>query len=356
MLSFRAERKITELLDPRRQFAPSRIESEIRYDPLTGETARICHVAGVTPQAQDLREQLQATRADCPFCEPRALEVTPRFLPDMLQGFQAAGSSVADGRLVRGQARLFPNLFPYDEVSALVVVSRAHAMDAQAMHAGLVADAIILARDFFRHVRQGTPHQEDAHSLLTWNYLPASGSSQLHPHIQVALTRHPGNRLVRELRAQGDYLATHGRAYADDLLAAERDGPRWITQDDAASWLVPFAPTGVLGDACAVFHRGASVEELDDSDIVGFASTLVKLIACFARQGLPSFNLSFFSDAPTEASGRHRLVARLLPRLFLNNALHVCDASYLQLLLQEAFCMRIPEELAQQLRDGLSGR
>ena len=37
--------------------------------------------------------------------------------------------------------------------------------------------------------------------------------------------------------------------------------------DDAAAWLVPYAPTGVMGDALALFPGKSSVVDLSDADI-----------------------------------------------------------------------------------------
>lgn len=358
---FKLEKKLSKLLDPRQQFAYAEIESEIRYDPLTRDTARICHFAGIVPQSEDLGALLEATRAHCPFCEQQVARITPKFTPEFLRGLPGAdaaatddtGSQVRDGRLVRGEATLFPNLFPYDEISAIAVISRAHAWDAQAMPAQAIADVVMLARDFFIHARQTSDTLAAAYGLLTWNYLPASGGSQLHPHMQVALSQHPGNRLARELKAESAYQAATGSTYAGDLVQAERDGARWLMEDAAAAWLVPFAPLGVLGDVMAVFHQKSAIEDLNDAEIAEFSVSLTRMISYFAKNGLSSFNLSFFPDAPTEASGRHRLTARLLPRFYLNNTLHVSDSSYLQLLLQEAFCMRFPEVLAEQMRKAL---
>ena len=45
-IAFRSEKKQTVLLDPRQDFARAGIESEIRFDPLTGDSARICHFTG----------------------------------------------------------------------------------------------------------------------------------------------------------------------------------------------------------------------------------------------------------------------------------------------------------------------
>ena len=90
------------------------------------------------------------TRAGCPFCPEQVNRVTPRFAPEFLQDFDAAGSSAIDGRLQRGEATLFPNLFPYDDISAIAVMSQAHTLPSP-LPTAVVADAVKLARDFFAH-------------------------------------------------------------------------------------------------------------------------------------------------------------------------------------------------------------
>lgn len=357
-IGFRSEKKLTALLDPRHDFALAEIESEIRFDPLTGDTARLCHFTGMVPQWPDMVALAASTHAGCPFCSERVNRVTPRFPEAFLAGFapqsSTAGSRVSDGRLQRGEATLFPNLFPYDDISAIAVLSDAHYLAPQSIPVVIVADAIKLVRDFFDHCVRRQLTAADAYGLLTWNYLPASGGSQIHPHMQVALTQHPGNRLARELVAESAYLQQHGRSYAADLLDVERGGARWLLADAAAAWLVPYAPTGVMGDVQAYFPGKRRLSDLSDAEIDAFALSLIRIVSAFSRQGLGSFNLTFFPDHASNDSSRHWLSARLLPRLYLNNALHVSDASYLQLLLQESFCMRAPEAVAQQLRTALS--
>jgi len=109
-LEFRATRKRARIHDPRRDFALTEIESEVRYDPLTGDSARICHFAYPKRERPDLSPMIEATRAACPFCPESVERVTPRYPDELLPG----------GRLRRGEALLVPNLFPYDDVSAIV--------------------------------------------------------------------------------------------------------------------------------------------------------------------------------------------------------------------------------------------
>ena len=115
-IRFHVEKKIARLHDPRRNFELSEIESEVRYDPLTRDTARICHFALPQRELPDLSALIESTRGSCPFCPPVLERVTPRYPDALLSG----------GRMRRGEAVLVPNLFPYDDVSAILIVSRAH--------------------------------------------------------------------------------------------------------------------------------------------------------------------------------------------------------------------------------------
>jgi galactose-1-phosphate uridylyltransferase len=338
-VAFRAERKLARLHDPRKGFELAEVASEVRIDPLTGDSARICHFAlNVAPPA-DLDAMVATTRAHCPFCPEKVEAITPRFPEELLPG----------GRLRRGEALVFPNLFPYDEISAIAVLCDAHFHAMDRMPERIVTDGLTAARDFLR-LAAPTFAGRDAYGIVTWNYMPAAGATQVHPHMQVIATTTPGNGLRRQLAAAHAWLARHGRPYADMLLDAERDGPRWIGADGGVAWVVPFAPAGLLGDAQAVFARAATVADLDDADIAAFARGLVRVLRGLARRGLWSFNLCFQPAAFGAGDGAHRLVARLLPRLFLNPVLHVSDVAYMHLLLEEKFAMAWPESVAEGLR------
>lgn len=339
MIEFRTEAKRARLHDPRKDFALAEIESEVRHDPLTGDTARICHFAMRAPPAPDLAAIDELSRPGCPFCPERIESVTPRFPDDLIPG----------GRLRRGGATLIPNLFPYDDFSAIAVLCSEHVQRMDAMPERVVVDGLAVARDFMR-AAAGRVADRPAYGIVTWNYMPAAGGTQVHPHMQVIVTTTPGNALGRQLAAAAAFRARTGRVYAEVLLEAERQGARWIGDQGRVAWLAPFTPTGVLGDAMAVIRGRATLAELDDADIADFAATLVRVLRAFAARGLWSFNLCLMPDAFGAAPRRHWLTARLLPRFYLNPKLHVSDASYLQLLLEERFAMLTPEEVGSDLR------
>jgi len=338
-LEFRAVRKRARIHDPRREFALTEIESEVRYDPLTGDSARICHFAYPKRALPDLSALAEGTRNGCPFCPDAVERVTPRYPAELLP----------EGRMRRGEALLVPNLFPYDDVSAIVSMSRAHFLAMDAMPAAIVGDALKLARDF---IVAATPTlgAREAYGIVTWNYMPPSGASQVHPHMQVIVTDTPGNQLRRDLEAEARYLSERGRSYPAALLEAERGGARWLGEADGVAWWVPYCPTGMLGDVQAMFVEQATITRCDDATLDAFARGLCRMLEAYAHMGLWSFNLTLLPDAQAERSGRHRLTARLLPRFYLHPQLHNSDTAYLQLLLGEKFAMLYPEQHAAELR------
>jgi galactose-1-phosphate uridylyltransferase len=343
-IEFGSEKKRARLHDPRKGFAEVDVESEVRRDPLTGNSARICHFALKATRPPDLGEIVRATREQCPFCPERIEGVTPRFAEELVPG----------GRLRRGGALVVPNLFPYDDVSAIAALCPEHFHAMDAMPERVVVDGLTAARDFLQLAARRFP-DGGGYGIVTWNYMPPAGASQVHPHMQVVATADPGNALRRELVAAQGWRERYGRPYLEALLEAERAGPRWVGEQGGIAWLVPFAPSGLLGDAMAVFPGRAAVTELSDADIAGFANGLVRILGGFAAHGLWSFNLCLMPDAFGAGADRQWLVARLLPRFYLNPVLHISDASYMHLLLEERFAMIHPEEVAARLRDAWSG-
>ena len=115
-MKFEAIKRKTIILDPGNDMQPKRIPSEIRRDPLTGKTSRICHFRPLKWNKPDLDQLIAETEKTCPFCPDRVLKVTPCFPEDI----------VPEGRLVLDDKVLFPNIAPYDILSAVATLGNRH--------------------------------------------------------------------------------------------------------------------------------------------------------------------------------------------------------------------------------------
>ncbi len=338
--------KVTRYLDPRQDGQETQIACEVRRDPLTGRSGRVAHVLGFELRPVDFTQMIADSRATCPFCPERLFAVTPRFPPDV----------VPQGRVQRGEAVVFPNLAPYDEHSAVVAMSQAHYIAMADFTPALLRDAFGASLDYFRQVAR-QPRTD--YTLIFWNYLPASGGTQIHPHLQIFATDTPGNAVEDELAASARYTATEGGCYWLDLAAEEeRLGERFIARGAHSTWLTAFVSESLLADILVIFpaHRtlldlGEEAAALDE-----FCDGLARALGRLAVEGVYSFNLALYSGAASGRDDDHfRLHARLSPRVYMTPRLWGTDTSALQHLYHEHFMVRAPEAAAASLRPAFNG-
>lgn len=340
-IRFERRERVARFLDPRADYAETAITCELRRDPLTGRSGRVAHFAGFQLNPPVLAPLIEVSRTGCPFCPDRVLEVTPRFPADVLP----------QGRVTRGECVLFPNLAPYDAHSAVAAMSRAHYVPIDGFTPGMLRDALEASREYLTAV-QRLP--ETTFGLVYWNYLPASGGTQIHPHLQLFATDMPGNTLERELAATAAYAAAEGgsRSYWADLLAAEEaQGERYIARGAHTAWLMDFISQGLLGDLLIVFPGQRTLPNLPDAALDELCAGLSQALPALGTQGVYSFNMAFY-PAPPDRPG-FWLHARLSPRIYLSPRIWGADTSALQHLYDEHFMVRPPEEMARGLRGAI---
>jgi UDPglucose--hexose-1-phosphate uridylyltransferase len=330
--------KETVLLNPLKEMQPRSVASEIRLDPLTGRSSRICHFMKLQWEKPDLKDLAEKTAAHCPFCPERVMAITPCFPPEILPA----------GRLIDGDRILFPNLAPYDTISAVAVLGAAHFIPMTRLEPGFIAAGFELCLSFFRAL-EAFRHPESVYHLVNWNYMPPSGSSIVHPHLQVFASGFAPQLMREELAAARTYREVNGTNYWEDLVARERsDGSRYLGRIGRTDWLSAFAPTGVAGEVVAVVEGVHTTLELTSQDLSDLALGLTRAMAAYDEMGIYSFNMNFFSGAAGDDQYRLHLV--FSPRTFFNQALGTPDVGALQHLYREGVCMAFPEEIAQRLR------
>jgi len=337
-IAFSATRKETTLLNPREEGKPRVIPSEIRSDPLTGRTARICHFMKLQWQKPDFEKLVAGTESWCPFCPGKVLEVTPSFPPDILP----------EGRLQRDDMVLFPNLAPYDAISAVATLGARHFFPMTEIEPARIARGFGLAMEFFRKVH-ATGHPESVYHMVNWNHMPPAGSSLIHSHLQVFASSSAPNLLRSELDEAKTYLSRTGTNYWDDLVSQEKaTGQRYLGKLGRTEWLTAFAPMGVAGDVVAVVEGAQTTLDLTDEDLSDLADGLTRAMAAYDAMGIYSFNMNFFPGAGGDGHARFHLV--FSPRTFFNQALGTTDVGALRNLYNETLCMAFPEEICQGLR------
>lgn len=337
-MEFEVTKKEAVILDPAKDMQPRVIPVEVRKDPLTGRTTRICHFMRLQWKKPDLAQLVAGTDAACPFCPERVLKATPCFPADI----------APDGRFFRGDHVLFPNLAPYDGLGAVATLGSRHYIPMAEIETARIAGGILLAMDFYRRVR-AIGHPESVYHLLSWNYMPASGSSLIHPHLQVFASSTAPNQLRDELAAAAAYFQANGRIYWDDLVQAERsEGSRFLARDGRVSWLVNFAPFSVAGDVVAVVDGCRVMLDLTEVDVGGIAQGLAAAMSAYDKMGIYNFNVCFFPGAEEDRFARLHMV--FSPRIYYNPILATPDTTALRTLYNESICVGFPEDIAALIR------
>lgn len=337
-MNFKTVKKQAIIVDPRHPTQPKSIPVEVREDPLTGRTSRICHFGLLKWAKPDLEKLVAGTETACPFCPDKVRSATPLFPEEI----------TPDGRFVRDDMVLFPNLAPYDGLGAVATLGSRHYIPMAEIEPQRIGRGFSLAFDFFRRVRD-LNHPESVYHLISWNYMPPSGSSLIHPHLQVFATSTAPNELRQELMAAKAYLERHGSNYWDDLVAAEQaQGERYLGKTGRISWLAGFAPFGVAGDVIGVAEGCRATLDLSEPDLADLALGLTRAMAAYDQMGLYSFNVCVFPGAEPDRFARLHVV--FSPRIYYNPTLHTPDTTALRTLYGEGICAAFPEEIAGMLR------
>lgn len=317
---------------------PVRVWSEVRRDPLTGRSGRVAHFKGFTLVPPDLSRVVSDSRPACPFCPDRVLDVTP----------QLSIKAVPSGRIRRGEAVLFPNISPYDRSSVVTVLSREHFLEANQFSSAQLVDSIMATIEYFRTLpRPG----RGTHSVITWNYMPPSGATQVHAHFQAFSTNRPGSILEEEVRRSRSFWRRHGRPYWAELAEVEEAQlDRFVAKGRHTVWLTPFVSRSVISDAMTLFPEQAYLEDLGEAEVTEFVAGLRLALAAFHEEGVRAFNLAFYAAPRGEATPHFWLHARISPRIYFNPSILGSDTSAWQHLLDESVMVRSPEALAARLQ------
>lgn len=333
----RTVRETATYLDPSRGFEPTTVEMEKRYDPLTGEVSLLVPFKRFHLAPVDWSDMVAAFPArKCPFCPENREEATPRFTPDFYPA----------GRMVYRDAVVIPNLSPYGKHSAVVIMSSRHYLAWEDLSREIIGDAFRAALLFLENCARAVSPGE-LYCSINWNYMPYSGGTLIHPHLQVLAGREPSNYHGRCLAGEKEYFRTYSSAFWNDLVETEKDsGARYIGQTGSLEWLSAFAPKA-LADLAVVFSGCRSLAEIGPEHVAGLAEGMVRIFPWYAGHNIPSFNFSLFI---TSRKKKGILVFGRLAGRFPLIPPAGSDMSYLQVLHDTPWTVLTPEDLAKGLR------
>jgi UDPglucose--hexose-1-phosphate uridylyltransferase len=307
---------------------------EVRFDPITGRRCRILEKAFLVPPGTDFSEILDET--ECPFCGPNLEEGTPRFPNDI----------VPDGRIREGKVQLIPNLFPYADHTA-VIVFKEHFKPIDGFSKEELADAFRCAKRYIELVHRADPKARFC--SINWNYMPPSGGTVIHPHLQVIVDRYP--TFLQELMIKGSEARP---GLWEDYVAKERDlDERYITKVGKVHLIAPFAPMG-FDQVDGVIEGVSCVPELTKKDLEDLALSVNQVLGFYGHLKRSSFNMALYSsplDKP-QGEGPMWLNFKMLGRSNLR-PFYRSDAGYTERLHYESVVNKPPELVASQMKEYL---
>jgi UDPglucose--hexose-1-phosphate uridylyltransferase len=307
-----------------------RTSIDVRIDPLTGHGSRILPERGLMPANDfDLAAFARENQSRCPFCPEQIEDLTPKLPPTIHP----------HGRIVHGEAVLFPNLHAYSSHSCVSVYSpRLHYLPLEQMTERLMADNLSTQVAYAKAVMAAD--LESRWASINANHMLPSGSSLFHPHLQGIVDPEP----TTFQRLLADVPAERVEAY----LEVERSiGERYLGDTGRVEWLVSFAP--VAPAELRAFIRGiSSPAEFDEDLIVEVAHGLRLALNAYAEMGFESFNLAVYG-APPGTQG-YQLNLRLACRSNLK-AFYRSDSTFLERLHWEGAVDLPPEVIAERIGD-----
>jgi UDPglucose--hexose-1-phosphate uridylyltransferase len=333
-ITFTAKEEFLTFHDPMQDGKLIDRKTEIRMDPLTGETSRLIFDPGTPFTSLDYSELATQTEGSkCPFCPENVHTFTPKFPNDLIEG----------GRFIQGEAVVFPNLFPYSKHNAVVRMCDQHYVKLNEFTEPVIANSFSAAHDYLNKIIE--QDSKTAYASINWNYLPPSGGSILHPHIHVLASEMPTNYQLTTLASSEQYYTEIGSNYYDSLIECEREiDERFIAKVGSIDWVHAFAPKSHT-DFIGVLDA-SSLEEVNDSHWQDLAKSLTCFFQYFESIGIESFNLGLF--IPIRKNSSERVHVRIVPRLTVG-ALQTSDMNVFNFLHGEPLCLKVPEKTTKEV-------
>jgi len=332
------------ILNPQNNFAEETHKVVVRKDPLLGDTSAYNPFLRDKAKAffgdndpELVRRLVEESSKTCIFCAERIEKTTPKYPPAV----------VPEGRIRRGEALLFPNLFAVGKYHAVVALSASHFLKLSAFTNEIVADGLSVVRDFIQAVYRIDESVQFA--TINANYLFPGGASLVHPHLQVLLTPVAYSYHARIAEACRAYHKQNLSSYHGDLIEEERKrGIRYVAHSGNWHWMTAFSPLG-SNEVIAVHEAVSDFEDLTDADIRTLAMGISKVLSFYESLGHLSYNYSLYSVRQPQAGEGHRCVLKIVNRqnLYPN---YRNDDYFLQKMLQTELIINLPEELAVKLR------
>ena len=307
-----------------------------RVDPLFGHSCRVVAGAKLQPEQSPNLEEITNRKGFCPFCADTIDSATFPFPTEMIPG----------GRISKGACRVVPNILAYSTYSAVGIYDPGrHFLSLGDFTFEILNDALSAMVEHGRLVRNYDDRL--SYSSINANYLPSSGSSLIHPHLQSSHDFVPLGSQRRMAQVFDQYFEEYRSGYLDDLVRQERGGPRWVGSIGSVDYLVPFAPSG-FHEVWGVVNGATDVVDLAQDQIAALAHGIEKILSVYEAKHLSAFNYSLQGLPQGEGGNGAKILYRITTRSSVE-AYYRSDITYFERLCAEPMIDYSPEVWASEL-------
>lgn len=265
--------------------------------------------------------QMAYSPEQCPFCPEHVLDATPTF---------------KDGtRILRGESITFPNLYPFARDHTVTVITKAHSPYEFTFRQLL--DAFSAQLDALKHL--------EGYVSINWNYLPSSGASIPHPHLQGLADDMPSSLVERYLIGGNMYYLRHKKVYWDEFRDKEIGSERYLFGDEIP-WIANPVPLGEreIRGILPICTPGEFEPYLDE-----FVRGFLEVITFYRTLGNQAFNASLFFGK-SRYDSRFRAFCSCIARINPNPQ-SISDTAFMERIHLEPVILTLPEELASSYRN-----
>jgi galactose-1-phosphate uridylyltransferase len=314
-----------------------RVDLAYRIDPLMGTSTRIISGSKLNPTERTDLTTLTNGGGFCPFCLENVDNVTAPFPSEI----------VPEGRVRVGSAVVVPNVMAYSTSSAVGIYdTRRHFIALNEFDVTTFRDAF---EGMLQHARAVRRYDKRLiFSSINANYLPSSGSSLIHPHLQSSHDFVPLTSQRQRREASRRFLQETGLPYLSTLIEQERDGDRFVGETGSVTWLTPFAPTG-FHEVWGVIPSLGDLVDLDRSVVEDLATGLTCVLRAYDDANLNAFNFTLQGGGVDAADYGFELCFKIVSRAPVE-PYYRSDVTYFEKLASETMIDTSPESWAISLR------
>jgi len=341
MIRFNRYNEKAFLRNPLKNFEIDSQPIEYREDPLIGLTSFVrtgrAFWAGIYKTDEDVLEKLiEETKNRCFFCPEKVETSTPKFPNDF----------IPEGRLSKGEATLFPNLFAHKQYSAIIAMTKKHYLKLNEFEPSILLNAFKLA-DFY--IRRAYEVSGVEYAEIGGNYLYPSGASIVHPHLQVILSHGAHSLIKLYLEKSKTHYRKYSKNFWEELMEKEKEiGERYLGKVGSTEWFTPYAPIRE-DEVNAVVPKKSHFLEFDDGDWESIAQGLSRVLKAYDDKKYSCFNFAIYSGPLGKKLGYLWAGVKIVSRSSVQTY-PVSDTWYSNCILLDGFVVEPPEDVAKGMR------